>query len=534
MSTIINEDSLIIKHDTEDVDMSLLSLHMLLISIISGLIIIAYLTLFERNLIGGSQSRTGPMKVGPMGLLQPLGDALKLLVKYRLFSIKGNRLSIIISPSLALILALCAWGVLPIYQSFSSYPHGAFLIIVISRLTVYPTLLAGWASNSKYGVVGALRGVAQTISYEVRMVFCILCTCFFFSHINIYYILNTGILVSFMIPWLIIIWFTIILAETNRAPFDLVEGERELVSGFNTEYRGVGFTLLFMSEYLHIIILRVFTCLLFVGGYLCISLGIILFFVFSRATLPRVRIDHLILIAWTRLLPIRICTLPICARIALIKSFWWAPPSKDIYFDRVINFRIITWAYLWNVITCARFSIWHATTGGEFISPWDTWWYRQFRLWIIMLNKTPCFQCESYVNVTYYPMPYLIILVTSASLLRGALLLIQIVNWLYLEPITDSLSPFECGLNPIRSSRVPFSLRFFILAVLFIIFDVELVLLLPALWASLYTITYFSRSFLLFIVIVMMGLVYEWFDGSLSWVNILCSSLNKNSILVLF
>lgn len=507
------------------------SLHMLLISILSGLVVIAYLTLFERNLIGGSQSRMGPIKVGPVGLLQPVSDALKLLFKYRLLRIKGNRLSIIISPTWALILAVFAWGVLPICQSSSFYPHGLFLIIVISRLTVYPTLLAGWASNSKYGIVGALRGVAQTISYEVRMVFCVLCSCFFFSHINIYYILNTGIMVSFIVPWLIIIWLIIILAETNRTPFDLVEGERELVRGFNTEYSGTGFTLLFMSEYLHIIILRVLTCLLFTGGYPCISLSIIVVFVFSRATLPRIRIDQLIILAWVRLLPVRICTLPLCARVALITSLWWAPPIRDAYFGNVISFRIFTWAYLWNVITCARFNTWHIIPGGEFVSPWDTWWYNEFRLWIIMLNKTPRFQCELYVNATYYPMPYLIIVVMSALFLRGALLLIQIISWLYLEPLADSSRPFECGLNPMRSSRVPFSLRFFILAVLFIIFDVELVLLMPVLWASCYSFIYFSVSFLLFIIIVIMGLMYEWFDGSLSWVNIFCSSLKKTAYL---
>lgn len=327
-------------------------------------------------------------------MLQPLADAIKLICKNIVVINKRNRNIIMLSPIWALTLAVYAWLVLPTRPIEIIYPHRLFLLVLISRMTVYPILLAGWASNSKYRFIGALRGIAQTISYEVRIVFSIVCVCLFFSSIRIHVILYSSIYIGILIPWVFCAWIIIILAETNRAPFDLVEGERELVRGFNTEYRGPGFTILFISEYLHIVVLRVLTRLLFLGGIPWLSMAVIALFILSRATLPRIRVDYLISLTWTSLLPITLCSISLCVRIVFISSTWHRPPLGAYIFKDSIEIRFITWPFLYNLVTCARFQIWHPIGGEPFVSPWDTWWYFEFGFWIIMLNKLLVFNTK--------------------------------------------------------------------------------------------------------------------------------------------
>lgn len=337
----------------------------LIISTLTGLLLMAYLTLLERNYIGRSQLRIGPSKVGPWGLLQPLRDAVKLFFKNRPYIIKGNRYLIIFSTVFSFFLALTAWLILATsYWGPVRFPYGVFLIILISSVRVYPILLAGWSSNSKYGIVGALRGIAQTISYEVRMIFTILCILYFLGHINLGIIWTQKTFPAIILPWLAISWFIIISAETNRAPFDLVEGERELVRGFNTEYSGTGFTLLFMAEYLHIVVLSAFSRLLFLGGFIIGALPIIVLFIISRASLPRIRMDNLIQFTWVRLLPIRVSRILMCVSAAAIASFGWHPPIVDIIYHEFFT-RTLGRIYFFEVVEAKIPYLWETDT-----TPW--------------------------------------------------------------------------------------------------------------------------------------------------------------------
>jgi len=280
------------------------------------LLAVAFFTLLERKGLGYFQIRKGPNKVGFAGLPQPLADAAKLFTKELISPTLTNTVPYFFAPILRLILALILWQLYPSEFITHNILWGVLFFLCVSSLNVYGTLVAGWSSNSKYSLLGALRAVAQTISYEVRLrliiLFSICASCSFnFLLINLK---NEFVWIGFLMLPIAIIWFISCLAETNRAPFDFAEGESEIVSGFNVEYGGGTFALIFIAEYANILLISLISSVLFFGGtYVFISSDIILFtkvlgfsfiFVWARATLPRLRYDLLITLAWKRFLPI--------------------------------------------------------------------------------------------------------------------------------------------------------------------------------------------------------------------------------------
>lgn len=271
------------------------------------LIIIAFFTLLERNLLGSMQSRTGPLKVGVWGLIQPLGDAVKLLRKHWHAPTKGSRGVYYFAPVLLFSLAILCWILIP--QSRFPFIFSGFMYIVIARCAVYPLFLAGWSSNSKYSILGSLRGVAQTISYEVSFIFILLSIFVLYTNMTLNYILYNKIFIVLLWLPLRASWFVTIYAESNRAPFDLAEGERELVSGFNTEYRGSTFTLLFIGEYIIMVRLSALTSIILLNSNTVITMLVITSFIYARGIFPRMRIDRLINMTWKIILPLSLLTL---------------------------------------------------------------------------------------------------------------------------------------------------------------------------------------------------------------------------------
>lgn len=292
--------------------------------IIPILLAVAFLTLVERKVLGYIQFRKGPNIVGPYGLLQPIADAVKLFTKEPLRPLTSSVSIFIIAPILALSLALTIWVPLPIPYPLVNINLGVLFILAISSLAVYSILWSGWASNSKYALIGALRAVAQTISYEVTLAIILLSVLLINGSFTLSTLITTQEHIWLVIPsWpLAIIWFISTLAETNRAPFDLTEGESELVSGFNVEYAAGPFALFFLAEYANIIIINIFTTILFFGAFhnpyipeLYIvnftvkTLFLTITFLWIRASYPRFRYDQLMHLLWKNFLPL---TLALC------------------------------------------------------------------------------------------------------------------------------------------------------------------------------------------------------------------------------
>lgn len=279
------------------------------------LIRIAFFILLELKLLGYFQSRKGPNKVSIMGIPQPIADALKLFTKGPAAPSNANAAPFLIAPSINLTIALLFWFLLPTASHVLPFKYGLLLFLCLSRLRVYTLLTAGWTSNSKYALLGSLRGVAQTISYEVRIALIFISILLFSSDLNTHSIILSLFYNPIVVkPALFLIWMTTSLAETNRAPFDFVEGERELVSGFNTEYARNPFALIFIAEYLNILFISILTALILTNrlinpiiafSFLIMKICIIsILFIAARATLPRLRYDRLINLTWTSFLPI--------------------------------------------------------------------------------------------------------------------------------------------------------------------------------------------------------------------------------------
>lgn len=278
----------------------------MVIIIIIILLGIAFFTLLERKILGYSQLRKGPNKVSVIGLLQPIADAIKLFLKQNLFLVKVNWFFFLLSPIIALVLALLLWLLYPFYRNGIIFLVGVFYFLRLSRVNVYTILLAGWVSNSKYALLGRIRSIAQTISYEVSIRVILISPLMFWASIRTLYSGKIIMRRVLLLP-LMIIWLVTLLAETNRTPFDLAEGESELVSGFNTEYGSGVFALIFIAEYINILALRIVTSFMFLNGVgfflnLLFIGGVGVFFLWSRTTLPRIRYDQLITIAWKSLL----------------------------------------------------------------------------------------------------------------------------------------------------------------------------------------------------------------------------------------
>nr|CAH59833.1 NADH dehydrogenase subunit 1 [Zygaena aurata aurata] len=284
----------------------------ILLLILGVLIGVAFLTLLERKVLGYIQIRKGPNKVGMMGILQPFSDAIKLFTKEQTYPMFSNYLSYYFSPVISFILSLMIWLLIPYYFNMISFNLGLLFFICCTSLGVYSVMIAGWSSNSNYALLGGLRSVAQTISYEVSLVLIMMSSIIFVMDFNLMLFNEYQNIIWFfflMIP-LSLCWFSSSLAETNRTPFDFAEGESELVSGFNVEYSSGGFALIFMAEYSSILFMSMFFCLIYLGGY---SLSLIFYlklvlisflFIWVRGTLPRYRYDKLMYLAWKGYLPV--------------------------------------------------------------------------------------------------------------------------------------------------------------------------------------------------------------------------------------
>nr|QZZ81269.1 NADH dehydrogenase subunit 1 [Hipposideros pendleburyi] len=296
----------------------------LLLMIIPILLAVAFLTLVERKVLGYMQLRKGPNVVGPYGLLQPIADAIKLFTKEPLRPLTSSISMFIIAPILALTLALTMWTPLPMPYPLINMNLGVLFMLAMSSLAVYSILWSGWASNSKYALIGALRAVAQTISYEVTLAIILLSVLLLNGSFTLSTLITTQEHMWLIIPsWpLAMMWFISTLAETNRAPFDLTEGESELVSGFNVEYAGGPFALFFLAEYANIIMMNIFTTTLFLGAFhnplmpelytinfVTKSMLLTILFLWVRASYPRFRYDQLMHLLWKNFLPL---TLALC------------------------------------------------------------------------------------------------------------------------------------------------------------------------------------------------------------------------------
>nr|YP_001165456.2 NADH dehydrogenase subunit 1 [Odorrana tormota] len=298
--------------------MKLLLMHLLpLLYIAPVLLAVAFLTLVERKILGYMQARKGPNVVGPFGLLQPIADGLKLFTKEPIRPSTSSQTLFILTPSLALALAMIMWMPLPLPTPYSDVNLGILFILAISSLTVYTILGSGWASNSKYALIGALRAVAQAISYEVTLALIILCSIFLTGGFSLSTFSLSQQYVYLILPlWpLALMWFVSTLAETNRAPFDLTEGESELVSGFNVEYAGGPFALFFLAEYANILMMNTLSVIMFLNSdtpaltlstMLLMIKGSILSacFLWIRASYPRFRYDQLMHLLWKNFLPL--------------------------------------------------------------------------------------------------------------------------------------------------------------------------------------------------------------------------------------
>nr|AFX67650.1 NADH dehydrogenase subunit 1 [Chilatherina fasciata] len=290
-----------------------------LILIVFILLAVALLTLIERKVLGYMQLRKGPNVVGPYGLLQPVADGLKLFTKEPVRPATASSLMFLLAPILALTLALTLWAPMPLPSPMADMTLGVLFILAISSLTVYTILGSGWASNSKYALIGALRAVAQTISYEVSLGLILLSTIIFAGGFTLQTFNIAQETIWLIIPaWpLAVMWYISTLAETNRAPFDLTEGESELVSGFNVEYAGGPFALFFLAEYANILLMNTLSAILFLGTSLIfytpeISTILLMIkatllstvFLWVRASYPRFRYDQLMHLTWKNFLPL--------------------------------------------------------------------------------------------------------------------------------------------------------------------------------------------------------------------------------------
>ena len=313
---------------------------------------VAYLTFAERKVIAAMQLRKGPNVVGPFGLLQPVADGLKLLVKETVVPSGANRVVFILAPMLTFILALVAWAVIPFDAGWvlADINVGILYLFAISSLGVYGIIMAGWASNSKYAFLGALRSAAQMVSYEVAIGFVIITVLMCVGSLNLTDIVmaqqGSGFWSWYWLPLfpMFIIFFISALAETNRHPFDLPEAEAELVAGYNVEYSSMTFALFFLGEYANMILMSGMTAVLFLGGWLppfdiepftwvpgiiwfALKIALCLFvFLWVRATFPRYRYDQLMRLGWKVFLPFSLLWVVVTA--GALVTFDWLPKGS--------------------------------------------------------------------------------------------------------------------------------------------------------------------------------------------------------------
>ena len=308
---------------------------------------VAYTTIAERKILGAMQLRKGPNVVGFWGSLQVIADAMKMLLKEQIIPTGANRVLFVLAPMLTMVLALIAWAVIPVNDGWAiaNINVGVLYLFAISSLGVYGIVIAGWASNSKYAFLGALRSAAQMVSYEVSMGFVMVTVLLCAGSLNLTAIVRAQERVWFFIPLfpMFIVFFISTLAETNRAPFDLPEGESEIVGGFHVEYGAMTFGLFFLGEYANMILMSAMTTILFLGGWLspipfapftwvpgplwfiAKICAVLFMFVWVRATFPRFRYDQLMRLGWKVFLPLSLGWLILTAGVLL--AMGWLPAT---------------------------------------------------------------------------------------------------------------------------------------------------------------------------------------------------------------
>ncbi len=322
---------------------------------------VAFSTYFERKVIGGMQARVGPNRVGPRGLLQPFADVFKLLFKEIIVPTASNKFLFIIAPLLSLIPALATWAVIPLNGSFviADINAGLLYVLALTSIGVYGVILAGWATNSKYAFLGAMRSAAQIVAYEIAMGFALVGVLMASGSLNMGEIVRAqegGIWNWFLFPLLplFVVYWVSGVAETNRAPFDVAEGESEIVAGFHVEYSGVAFAIFFLAEYANMVLISALTAIFFLGGWASPFEGIgfleplanipvlgliftggfhwlflkIAFFMYSyfwyRATFPRYRYDQIMRLGWKIFIPVTIVWIVVEGVMAWLKVGPWA------------------------------------------------------------------------------------------------------------------------------------------------------------------------------------------------------------------
>ena len=311
--------------------MPLWTLVKIVVIVVPLMLSVAYLTLAERWVIGWIQVRIGPNRVGPFGLLQPLADGIKLMFKEIIVPTGSNKFLFVIAPILSLMPALAAWAVVPFGDGMAvaNVNAGLLYILAMTSLGVYGVIIAGWASNSKYAFLGAMRCAAQIVSYEIAMGFALVCVLMAAQSMNLGDIVRgqqsgAGLFGWYFIPLfpMFVVYFIAGVAETNRAPFDVAEGESEIVAGFHVEYSGMAFALFFLAEYANMILIAALTSIMFLGGWLppfnvapfiwvpglfwlLGKMSVMLFmFLWFRATFPRYRYDQLMRLGWKVFIPL--------------------------------------------------------------------------------------------------------------------------------------------------------------------------------------------------------------------------------------
>ncbi len=313
---------------------------------------VAFLTLAERKVIGYMQNRIGPNRVGPKGLLQPFADVIKLLLKEVVLPAKANRFLFLLAPLLSITPALAAWAVVPLFPGFAiaDVDAGLLYVLALTSLGVYGVIIAGWATNSKYALLGAMRSAAQIVAYEIAMGFALVGVLMAGGSLNLGAIVEAqqgGLAHWFLWPLfpLFLVYFISGVAETNRAPFDVAEGESEIVAGFHVEYSGVAFAIFFLAEYANMILISALTAVMFLGGWespfagidalgllaapglhwLALKVCLFLFcFLWFRATFPRYRYDQIMRLGWKVFIPITIVWIFVEGAMAVMQIGPWS------------------------------------------------------------------------------------------------------------------------------------------------------------------------------------------------------------------
>lgn len=316
---------------------------------------VAFTTYFERKVIGFMQGRIGPNRVGPLGLGQPFADVIKLLIKEVIVPRESNRFLFVIAPLLSIVPALATWAVIPLWDGFviADINAGLLYVLALTSVGVYGVILAGWASNSKYAFLGAMRSAAQIVAYEIAMGFALVGVLMAGGSLNLGEIVRAqsgGFSNWFLIPLLplFIVYFVSGVAETNRAPFDVAEGESEIVAGFHVEYSGVAFAVFFLAEYANMVLISALTSIFFFGGWaspfegwsflgqehflressffwLALKIAMFIFvFFWLRATFPRYRYDQIMRLGWKVFIPVTIIWIAVEGVMSWMRIGPWA------------------------------------------------------------------------------------------------------------------------------------------------------------------------------------------------------------------